>query len=137
MSGILERFFQVALLLTLMTMSANAAIFFFGEALTGESFEVISNPFSDTSLVISDSQIKQVEAEAAQPTQSLATWISVLGQLAIFVAGLQLILLHILVPVGLGVIASFLVVILSFFQILGTAYLVWALVSAWRGGGSP
>lgn len=137
MSGILERFFQVAMLLALMIMSMNVAIALFGETLTGETINVEGDPFSGISIVISDSGVRQVEAEAATPTQSLETWIAVLTQIALLVGGFQLVLLHILRPVGLGLIASFIVIIISFFQILGTAYLVWALVSAWKGGGSP
>ena len=135
--GILERFFQVAMLLTLMILSMNAAIFLFGETLTGESITVQTDPFDGVSLVISDSGVTQTETEASSPTQSLETWLAVLAQLASLVIGFQLVLLHILEPLGLGLIAAFIVIIISFFQILGTAYLVWALVSALKGGGSP
>ena len=135
--SILSRFFQVSLLLTLMLLSANAGIFLFGEMLTGEKLIVQTDPFDGVSLIISDNSIKQVEAEATTPTQSLTTWLAVLGQLTLLAVGFQLILNHILVGIGLGLIGTFIIIIISFFQIFGMAYLVWALISAWRGGGSP
>ena len=137
MSGILERFFQVALILTLMLLSANAGIFLFGELLTGESLTVQADPFGGISLVIADDSIRQSDVETTDPTQSLTTWLAVAAQLPLLLVGFQVILAHILDGIGLSLIGTFLLIIISLFQVVGISYLVWALISAFRGGGSP
>ena len=135
--SVLESFFRIAMVLTIITLVINAGIVTFGEALTGETINVVSDPFLGVGIEISDSEIVQSDLGGDVPTQSLATWIAISAQVVLFVGGLQLILLHILTPIGLGTIAIFLATILSIFQLFGISYVIFALLSAWKGGGSP
>ncbi len=137
MSGILERFFQVALLLTLILFAMNASISVFGEVMTGEKLVITTQDISGVDLNLSTSVIQQTETPFTSATQDPDTWEFVLQQLQAVGFGYRPVFDRIFNSIGLELIGTFLINILTILQVVGVAYLFWALISAWRGGGSP
>jgi len=137
MSGILERFFQVTLLLTLILIAMNVSIVTFGEAMTGEDFMVDANVFGGVTPGVAASSVEQTESAKAKPTQDEATWETVIETARELIVGYRPVFGKIFDTIGLSIIGQFLIDIITMLQVVAFAYLFWAVISGFAGGGSP
>ena len=154
MAGILEKFFQIALLLTVMLLFMNIFLATFGYALTGDATygESIYAPVGvDTDEFLSGdptsasgSEVWQQDSPTTIPTTNKTDWNSVWNQFVRLVYGFQTLVENIssnINPATIGdpaeQVGAAVIMIVNIIQIVGAAYIPWALISAWTGGGSP
>lgn len=137
MAGILENFFKITMVLTIILMGINMNITFFGYAMTGDQITGLDyNAFGTGIQTTADDVIEQTSSEYETSQSTNLDWLTVFNVVSGIVAGYQIVLLHIFAG-DMITVGYFLVAILTMFQVIGAAYIPWALISAWRGGGSP
>lgn len=143
--GVLERFFQISFLLTFVLLIVNSFLTTFGYAMTGEM--IVGLEDVNTSSVIqgtSTNTVLQTSSEIGAPTTTNINWDYVWDKFVNLIGGYTKVLNHIFQNIDsahsgdaaeqVGNVIIFLLVIL---QVAGAAYIPWALLSAWKGGGSP
>lgn len=136
MSGVLERFFQISLVVCLMLFTINITLVQFGPAMVGddEAFDAITDVCNTSSEEYNS--VKQTATEYNKPISKTPDWDCIFLQLLHYVDGYM----HILDIIFFGELArigAFLKLILGLFQAIGIAYIPFALWSAFVGGGSP
>ena len=151
--GALQGFFQMCLVLTALLFAVNITLTSFGPTMTGmtpdEFLGLDTNMSVDlnttTSATTSEGKsiwnvivgtIKQVTGDIAEAVIDITGWTTLNIILRGFVNGWSVILEKIFVD-ELEPIGSFLWLILNIIQVMGAAYLPFAILSAWKGGGSP
>ena len=162
MAGVLEGFFRICAVLMIMLLGANFFITAFGQPMTGEKFGVDLNigDFSiddneyydiNTSTVkyfpnVSGSNvIEQSSSAFSKPIGEGSDWDKVTTIFAGFVAGWQQVVIKLFSEIGSTstehdqamAVGGTLIMIVTLFQLIGGAYILFALWSTFVGGGSP
>lgn len=150
--GVMEKFFQIALFLTVVLLGVNIFLSTFGYAMTGE--DVFGENVYGTALdanvlsgIPQDMTVDTTEQSGTTPetpTLEKDDWTKVWEQFQKLIVGWQTVLNHIFENIDDSTtgdaaeqVGLMIIYILSLFQIVGAAYIPWALLSAWKGGGSP
>ena len=158
--GVLERFFHITLMLTLILFAINFSLVTFGYAMTGDdSFsgsQVVVNTLDLDNVGGNVQPIQQVNTQYDVPATDVSGYDSLIKQAGNLFGGYRIIIWKIfadiepanscdLTFVGFDAecadtaekAASMLLTLILMIQFIGFAYLPWALISAWKGGGSP
>ena len=162
MAGVLEGFFRICLVLSIMLLGANFFITAFGEAMTGQgfgnnlnlgNFSIDDNVYYDVNIggvihtpnVSGSNVIEQSSSAFSKPIGEGSDWDKVTTIFAGFVAGWQQVVIKLFSEIGSTstehdqamVVGGTLIMIVTLFQLIGGAYLLFALWSTFVGGGSP
>jgi len=141
--SVLKDFFRIAMLLTIMTIAINIFIVNFGEGLTGQAIPIPESCATTSTSFNGASSIKQTDTGQITSTQAEPNFGCTLDEASNYVTGLSKIINMIFVnidPAEGDVIESFgtvLIIIITIMQVFGAAYLPWAMISAFLGGGAP
>ena len=140
MSGILENFFKISLVLTIMVLGMNVFLINVYPTImgTGDKQPLFACDLSGTGNIYQN-QIEQQGDNIGLPTTNNVTFDNIQVCLQEYVKGYDNVLYRIFGDDGLQFpqIAFSISVILSAFQVAGLAYIVFALASTLTGGGSP
>ena len=158
--GVFERFFHITVMLTLILFAINFSLVTFGYAMTGDdSFsgrQVAVNTL-DLGNVNTDPQpIQQVGIQSDVPATDVSGYDSFIKQAGDLFGGYRIIIWKIFADIepanscDLTLVgfdskcadtaekaASMLLTLILIIQFIGFCYLPWAVLSAWKGGGSP
>lgn len=136
--SVLEKFFQVSLLLTVIILGVNIFLTAFGPSMTGDDlFETGESYLSGGAASTSGNVVEQQTSDITVPEPETSDWDNVWQQFLSLAIGFQLVVLKIFTEIGTPMFAIALAGIVTIFQAAGGAYIVWAIISAWKGGGSP
>jgi len=139
MSGILEKFFQIAVILTIFLILLNVSLIVLGNTLLNSS-KYDEKIFQCTlvSVTGTEDSIEQTGTDQDSPQVSAGNWDQIQPCIGEMVTGYNNILKYLFPKeYGLDGYALIISTIITAMQVLALAYIPFALISAWRGGGSP
>lgn len=142
--GVLEKFFQIAMVLTVMVIAINGFLITFGPSLIGPSVQAGNTALADGTVVDTTSTVEQATANIATPPSDQGNWGDVLTtfnrmffEYRTVIGGMFANLDPTQTEDELEGVGTLIISIISMFQIIGAAYIGFAVLSAFTGGGSP
>lgn len=153
MGTVLETFFRISMILTLIIIGMNVFISTFGHAMTGQNLSITTEHLNPERFVVINDEntfdvnytvnvygtsiIEQTTNVFVRPIVQIVDWAGTLGMFGDLAFGSQKVLLFIFVSIGAPEAGAALIVIITAIQMIGAAYIPFAILSAFTGGGSP
>ena len=142
--GVLEKFFQIAMVLTVMVIAINGFLITFGPSLIGQNVQAGEQALTDGTSADITSTVQQQTVDRTTPASDQGNWGDVLTTFNRMFFEYQTVIggmFENLDPTQTGDelegVGALIIGIISMFQIIGAAYIGFAVLSAFTGGGSP
>lgn len=137
--SVLSNFFQISMLLMIFIFIFNAMFTQFTPTLlyNGTSQENILDCSFTRALTSSSTQIQQQNDSYTVPPSPTEQWTELTNCSYQYILGYQIAFSLIFDTLGVPSIGTFLSGIFLIFQSIGVAYVIFALISTYTGGGSP
>ncbi len=142
--SVLEKFFQIAMLLTVMVIAINGFLITFGPSLIGESVQTGDQALKGGTSADTTSTVQQQTDDRTTPASDQDNWGNVLTTFNRMFFEYQTVIGGMFADLDptqtddeLENVGALIISIISMFQIIGAAYIGFAVLSAFTGGGSP
>ena len=147
--GVLEQFFRISVLLTIMIIGINGFLLTFGTSLIDKNFNigvVSTDPLTGEVSTSGTDRIEQKDVAERKPQNQNVNWDTMLESFNGMLFKYQVVVLQIFEDIDptqsgaddeVAQVGVLLISIITMFQILGAAYVGFAVITAFFGGGSP